>query len=590
MKWNDGDRFMRERYIDIMEKALGAYSKERLSEIVSDAEAKGICEHGFFRITSVMGILISKGRRKELMPLFLRAMDISCEALWKTDMTIEENKSVGIDFAVKEIVFAYIELEKSGIVMRERLEKWFDGIKKVDWRKNYSSVAKSETDPVNNWGMYNAAGEYMREYIGAANAGEYLDVQVASQLLAVDENGMYRDPGCPMLYDLASRAQFAIMLHFGYSGKWKNALDDALRKAGSFMLSLQSVNGEIPFGGRSNRFLFNEAYLAACCEFEAARYKREGNLRLAGEFKSAASLATESIEKRLSMHPIKHVRNAFPQNSIFGLEDYAYFDKYMVSLASFIYIAYLFAEDDIKEVPCPAVRGGFVLRTTDSFHKIAASACGYSIEIDTDADLHYDATGLGRIQFANAPSEIVLSEPFPKKPSYSIVDCLSTGLFKRIYAGGENPSYLSLSPVVAFSDGTEIRISDLSGNVECELKILQQSENNVSFDLTWKSPEFKGFSEIKESYVMSNSGVEIRASADFSENAKLIRYIPVIKTDGSAVSSVSVTKKRVSVGYKGSRLEISGDGFIRSDKSFSNRDGIYNLLCCDGEYICFRIL
>lgn len=578
---------MCERYIDIMEKALGAYSEKRLSEIVDNAEKNGVCEHGFFRITSVMGILISKGRRKELMPLFLRAMDVSCEALWKTDMTIEENKSVGIDFAVKEIVFAYIEVEKSGIVKRERIEKWFDGIKKVDWRKNYSSVAKSETDPVNNWGMYNAAGEYMKEYIGAANAEGYLDVQLASQLLAVDENGMYRDPGCPMLYDLASRTQFAVMLHFGYSGKWKNALDDALRKAGGLMLSLQSVNGEIPFGGRSNRFLFNEAYLAACCEFEAARYKREGNLRLAGEFKSAARLATESIEKRLSMSPIKHVRNAFPQNSIFGLEDYAYFDKYMVSLASFIYIAYLFAEDDIKEVPCPAVRGGFVLRTSESFHKIAASACGYSIEIDTNADLHYDATGLGRIQFSGAPSEMILSEPFPKKPSYSIVNCLSTGLFKRIHAEDENPSFLSLSPVVAFSDGTKMRIADLSGNVECELDILQQSENNVSFDLIWKSPEFKGFSEIKESYVLSNSGVEIRASADLSENARLIRYIPVIETDGNDASSVSVTKSLVCVDYKGFKLKISGNEFFRVNKTFSNRDGIYNLLCCDGEYICF---
>lgn len=578
---------MCERYIDIMEKALGAYSEKRLSEIVDNAEKNGVCEHGFFRITSVMGILISKGRRKELMPLFLRAMDVSCEALWKTDMTIEENKSVGIDFAVKEIVFAYIEIEKSGIVKRERLEKWFDGIKNVDWRKNYSSVAKSETDPVNNWGMYNAAGEYMREYIGAANAEGYLDVQLASQLLAVDENGMYRDPGCPMLYDLASRTQFAVMLHFGYSGKWKNALDDALRKAGGLMLSLQSVNGEIPFGGRSNRFLFNEAYLAACCEFEAARYKREGNLRLAGEFKSAARLATESIEKRLSMSPIKHVRNAFPQNSIFGLEDYAYFDKYMVSLASFIYIAYLFAEDDIKEVPCPAVRGGFVLRTSESFHKIAASACGYSIEIDTNADLHYDATGLGRIQFSGAPSEMILSEPFPKKPSYSIVNCLSTGLFKRIHAEDENPSFLSLSPVVAFSDGTKMRIADLSDNVECKLDILQQSENNVSFDLIWKSPEFKGFSEIKESYVLSNSGVEIRASADLSENARLTRYIPVIETDGNDASSVSVTKSLVCVDYKGFKLKISGNEFFRVNKSFSNRDGIYNLLCCDGEYIRF---
>ena len=182
---------------------------------------------------------------------------------------------------------------------------------------------------------------------------------------------------------------------------------------------------------------------------------------------------------------------------------------------------------------------------------------------------------------------MILSEPFPKKPSYSIVNCLSTGLFKRIHAEDENPSFLSLSPVVAFSDGTEMRIADLSGNVECELDILQQSENNVSFDLIWKSPEFKGFSEIKESYVLSNSGVEIRASADLSENARLIRYLPVIETDGNDASSVSVTKSLVCVDYKGFKLKISGNEFFKVNKTFSNRDGIYNLLCCDGEYIRF---
>ena len=112
-----------------MEKALEAYSAEKLEAVVAYAEKNGVREHGFFRIVSVMGILISKGRRAALLPLFRRGMDIACDALWKTDMTIPENKSVGIDFAVKEIVFAYTELEKCGLFPKDWLESRFNAVK-----------------------------------------------------------------------------------------------------------------------------------------------------------------------------------------------------------------------------------------------------------------------------------------------------------------------------------------------------------------------------------------------------------------------------------------------------------------------------
>ena len=83
---------MRERYINVMERALEAYSAEKLNAIISDAETNGVREHGFFRIVSVMGILLSNGRRAELLPLFRRGMDIACDAIWKTDMQFRKTR------------------------------------------------------------------------------------------------------------------------------------------------------------------------------------------------------------------------------------------------------------------------------------------------------------------------------------------------------------------------------------------------------------------------------------------------------------------------------------------------------------------
>ncbi len=587
----------RAAYLDIMDRALRAYPSDYLCKLIEDAEENGVREHGFFRITAIMGILIAHGRRTEQMPLFLRAMDLSCAAVWQTDMRLPEKKRVGVDFGVKELVFVLLEMRGRGLVPEVRWKRWFEAIQKVDWRKNYAVVAKSADQPRGNWGMYNAAGEYMREYLGAvASADEYLDVQIASQLLSVDENGMYMDgPLVPMLYDLASRAQFAVLLHFGYRGKWRQALDDALRKAGFYMLRLQSANGEIPYGGRSNQFLFNEAYLSACCEFEASRYRREGNMELAGAFKRAAHLAAGSIERWLSQKPVKHIKNAFPRNSSFGLESYAYFDKYMVTLGSFIYLAYLFADDSIAETEAPCERGGFVVQTSPKFHKIAATCGGYSIELDTRADFHYDATGLGRIHRCGAPSELALSVPFPQKPAYSLDDRALTEHFSGAKAEGSNPSLLSLVPIIRYSDGSEQALCALSETLSAELLVEEETPERVAFSIRWRAPDLLGVESVTERYILSADGLSLSAECSLPSGASLYRMIPLLMTGGGSNTRISIRPNRACVYDRGWRYTVSSDQAVRfadSGQIYANRNGRYRACTValpNGAYLSFRI-
>lgn len=80
---------------------------------------------------------------------------------------------------------------------------------------------------------------------------------------------MYRDPNEPMVYDYVTRLQLAVALYFGYDGESKKALEEELLKSAEITLNMQSVTGEIPFGGRSNQFLHNETAYAALCEYYA---------------------------------------------------------------------------------------------------------------------------------------------------------------------------------------------------------------------------------------------------------------------------------------------------------------------------------
>ena len=143
----------------------------------------------------------------------------------------------------------------------------------------------------------------------------------------------------PIQYDIVPRGLFAILLFAGYKGKYYGEVDAILKKAGLLTLNLQSEAGEMAFGGRSNQFLHNEAWTSMIFEYEAVRYKKEGDLALAGKFKAAADRALKSLELWLSKSPISHVKNRFPIDTKFGCEEYAYFDKYMITVASNLYAA-----------------------------------------------------------------------------------------------------------------------------------------------------------------------------------------------------------------------------------------------------------
>ena len=81
-----------------------------------------------------------------------------------------------------------------------------------------------------------------------------------------------------MLYDLTTRVQFLYLLGFGYNGKYKDRLEKLLHQGADMTLKMQSAAYELPYGGRSSQYLFNEALVCSVSEYEAAYYKKEGDL------------------------------------------------------------------------------------------------------------------------------------------------------------------------------------------------------------------------------------------------------------------------------------------------------------------------
>lgn len=549
---------MRKLYFDLMEKVLEAYSLEHIRRYTDTVLKNGLEEHGFPRLTANIGILISHGRKTELKDDFIKMMDLCCSEI---PVALGINGiNVGNDFSVKEIVFCLLEVEKARIVEKEITEQWREKLAKINPYTTYSKIASVPPKPIDNWAAFGAASEQVRKYAGIGDESVFIEDQMKALLLCFDENGMFCDPGNPIVYDLVTRLQFAIALYFGFEGESRDALEENLLKSADMTLKMQSVTGELPFGGRSIQFLHNETLFTALCEYYAGVFKQKGDLDKAGQFKSAAKRAVESILPWLQEKPIRHIRNYYEVDSGFGCEGYAYYDKYMITVASWLYMAYMMADDAIEEVDFLERENAYICETSDSFHKVFCRFGDYFVELDTRASSIYDASGVGRIHKKGSPSTICMSVPFCKNPKYKI--------------DISNPSYLSISGAIK-KHGEWIYTYDY----KTEYQLIEKH-------ITAQLVQVKFACKMEEDIVcyqtctVSEDGVEIC----FEGPGELKLMFPLFDYDGKQQVSNSLSENSAEVIYKGYKCQYtSEDKMVLTEDVYANRNGHYKAAAVCGK-------
>ena len=537
---------MKEAYIDIMEKALSAYSTERIVDYINEVKRDGLKEHGFPRLTANIGILISFGRRTELKELFCEMMDICCENMPRV--------KAANDFSIREICSLLQRLSKIDLIGEEKLSAWKRQLAAFDPWHFYTCVAETPETPVGNWAAYAALSDWMRGLCCGEDTLKFVEWEVASQLLSFDTMGMYKDPDNPMVYDGITRLLLGALIQFGYNGKHRQAIEQQLLLSADITLQMQSVTGEIPFGGRSNQFLHNEAYFAALFECYACLFAEKKQIARAAQYKAAARLAQKVVLQYLSLKPISHIKNRYPIDSLIGCEDYGYFNKYMITVASFAWLAYTLCDDDIPQSEARAQTGGYAVSTGADFHKIFLNCGGYFAEFDTAADFHYDANGLGRIHKQGCPSALCLSVPFPAgEIDYKLES--------------ENPRGMSLCCYVERNGET---VFGAQKDTVYRLVRHSVSDGVLSVGIDCLLPNGAA---IGEQYILSESGVEMKLLG--SEDCGFM--LPAFVFDGSEETGLSVRDGCISVEYKGFVCEYRFYGEILGSETYYNRNGRYQV-------------
>lgn len=549
---------MKEIYLDIMEKSVSAYTIPLIEDYIAQVRREGLTEHGFPRLTADVGILVSHGRMTHLRDLFIELMDLCC-----AEMPVAFRRSgkgaVGNEFSVKEIVMCLLTLEKYNS-FPEEIDRWKEAIRGMDPYAIYANIAPVPPVPMHNWAAFAAASEQLRIYagLGAPTSAAFVDNQVASQLFNFDENGMYRDPNEPFVYDLTTRVQLALCLHYGYDGSNSQALYDNLMLGSNQTPLMQSVTGEIPFGGRSNQFLHNEPMFAALFEYESIQHVKNGDLKKAGQCRQSALLCAQNTLKWLNTEHVYHIKNGYEPFSGFGCEPYGYFHKYMVTVASFAHFAYLLADDSIEPAACESEN--YIHSTSEHFHKTFIKFGEYFLEYETRADFHYDCNGLGRIHRKDAPSPICLSVPVTPTPNYGL-DIKNPGPFS-ICAGMESDGKTEYS----CEEGTRFDLLEQAVTGECACAL-------------WKVT-LPGGKSFTEECAVTNEGVSLKYACD----GEISVLLPAFETDGWRKSETEISGTTACVSYEGWQCRYRADAPIALlPEVYANRNGHYRSLLVRGN-------
>jgi hypothetical protein len=517
------------------------------------------------RFVGALAGLMLQGRCLDLAENGIRALTAAASDLYAS----AEKPVAGSEFYAKELMLGYLALRDR--VDAATLALWKKCLGGFNPEANYAFVlAKRPAAELHNYTTFALAGEQFKKRYGIADNTDFIERHLATQLPRFTSFGMYRDPNNPMLYDVTGRMNLSLLIYFGYDGPQRAALEEMLRRGALTMLLCMSTTGEFPYGGRSNQQNFNEATAALVFEYEAARLKKAGDPELAGVFKRAARLAARSIKRWLDLRPVRFIKNEFPPSSQHGRQkDYGFYAVYSLLIASQFGFANLVADPEIAERPVPWERGGYVIRLDDDFHKVFAACRGYALEIDTRADHHYDATGLGRIHKVGVPTEMALSTPIVAKPEYLV-------------STPEAPRSIAIGPGWE-RGGRTVWLSDLSGEIErVGFEDCAESRDRVKFTVIYDCGRPSG--SVTETYSLDAKGLrvgwELAPVAGSTDQLRL--QVPLFETDGRFTSRIQRDKGGFAVAYQGHTYRVacvSPRRVVTSLEGFSapNRNGIYRI-------------
>jgi hypothetical protein len=350
---------------------------------------------------NAVGTLLSAGRAKDLLSVGVSAMNHATADVAAGSLSIPDNHGEFFIAALASAIPLY-----TPYVSATQLQTW-----KTRMAKPIAAVISGRT---NNWRTYAVKGEWLRAkngYVNKVTAVSWIESSwITTQKSRLTNNSWdsYHDASTDpdsWPYESVGRSNLLAMIADGYSGASRNEILTILKRGTQSSLLLQDPSGQIVAGGRSGNHTWNDILLANGYETMAEVVNKEGNLRLAGQYRHAAALAFQSAQRWIRPNGTYSVtKNHFDPTAKVGYATYSFVTNYNGNMMFHMAENYLMHKSSITEEPAPNEIGGYTIVSDSQFATAVANAGGMDMEVCLRGStaVQYDRywTTLGVVRFA----------------------------------------------------------------------------------------------------------------------------------------------------------------------------------------------
>jgi hypothetical protein len=370
----------REAYLDKIEGIVRYIAKfQDSSGAIIDPHAKEEIQYSTPYFANALGTLLSAGRARDLLDKGIAAMNRVTSDIDRGASAMPQNHG-NFYLAPAGSALALYEPHVSASLMDT-------------WRKRMSKPVDQViyTRITTNWKTYAMKGEWFRAKAGvvsASGARSWVEKHWNESQRA-KTTGLYNmyhdgtsDPDT-FPYEAAARGNLLNMLAAGYDGASRGEIEGFLKRASRASLLTMDPTGQASASGRSGNHTWNDIVYGNAFETMAEMVHAEGQTYLAGQYRRAASLTLNSIDRwRREDKSYSVTKNHFKISDRVHHANYSHVTNYNGYLQYHMSENYLRRKSNIPEQPAPVEIGGYTITTDNKFGVSFANAGGMQMQIN----------------------------------------------------------------------------------------------------------------------------------------------------------------------------------------------------------------
>ncbi len=289
------------------------------------------------------------------------------------------------------------------------------------WRMRLTCEVSPDESGDNNWSTYFMLGEWLRTKAGLIHRDKAINAIEAkwacwqrSRIQGTAGNLYHDGTSDPdtLAVEAVGRGNLLALTYSGYDGPSAAEIRDAAWSGTILSIKLLEPSGQAPCNGRTDNHVWVDVGYQLAFEIAAEMANGRGEQELAGQFRRAASLCFQSIERWRrtdgdwagSYFVTKNRLNPVDRT---GYQFASQYTNYNGSLMHHLAQAYEIRQSDIAERPTLSETGGYAFELDDRFSTAFANAGGMHMQADLRGDTELASSAdywcaLGVVRFGKA--------------------------------------------------------------------------------------------------------------------------------------------------------------------------------------------